>query len=97
MLLLCSQIYFLIRNLLDDSLEEVLIFDDSTYDRSRSKKLELLSRVFDHTTHKYLKGFRLLTLGWSDRNSFLGIAFALLSSAKEKNNATGYNYATQNS
>ena len=54
-------------------------------DRSRSKKVELLSRVFDHTTHKYLKGFRLLTLGWSDGNSFLGIDFALLSSAKEKN------------
>ena len=27
----------------------------------------------------------MLTLGWSDGNSFLGIDFALLSSAKEKN------------
>jgi len=70
---------------LDDSSEEVLIIDDSTYDRSRSKKVELLSRVFDHTTHKYLKGFRLLTLGWSERNSFLGVDFVLLSSAKETN------------
>lgn len=84
-LLLSSRIYFLIKNLLDDSSEEVLIFDDSTYDRSRSKKVELLSRVFDHSTSKYLKGFRFLTLGWSDGNSFLGIDFALLSSAKEKN------------
>ena len=84
-LLLSSRIYFLIKNLLNDSSEEVLIFDDSTYDRSRSKKVELLSRVFDHSTSKYLKGFRLLTLGWSDGNSFLGIDFALLSSAKEKN------------
>ena len=49
-----------------------------------SKKMKLLSRVFDHTTKKYLKGFRMLTLGWSDGNSFLGINFALLSSAKEK-------------
>jgi len=79
-----SRIYLIIKKLLDDSSEEVLIFDDSTYDRSRSKKVELLSRVFDHTTHKYLKGFRLLTLGWSDGNSFLGIDFALLSSTKEK-------------
>ena len=85
MLLLCSKIYCLIKNLLDNSSEEVLIFDDTTYDRSRSKKVELLSRVFDHTTHKYIKGFRLLTLGWSDGNSFLGIDFTLLSSAKEKN------------
>ena len=84
-ILFSSRIYLIIKNLLDDSSEEVLIFDDSTYDRSRSKKVELLSRVFDHSTHKYLKGFRLLTLGWSDGNSFLGIDFTLLSSAKEKN------------
>jgi len=84
-ILLSRKIYRIIKNLLDDSSEEVLIFDDSTYDRSRSKKVELLSRVYDHSTHKYLKGFRLLTLGWSDGNSFLGIDFALLSSAKKKN------------
>ena len=45
----------IIRNFLDDSSEEVLILDDSTYDRNRSKKVELLSRVFDHTNMKYLK------------------------------------------
>ena len=78
-ILISSRIYLIIKSFLDDSSEEVLIFDDSTYDRSRSKKVELLSRVFDHTTHKYLKGFRLLTLGWSDGNSFLGLDFALLS------------------
>ncbi len=83
-ILLTRRIYHIIKNLLDDSSEEVLIFDDSTYDRSRSKKVELLSRVYDHSTHKFLKGFRLLTLGWSDGNSFLGIDFALLSSAKKK-------------
>jgi DDE superfamily endonuclease len=84
-LFLFGRIYMIIRNLLDDSSEEVLILDDSTYDRNRSKKVELLSRVFDHTNMKYLKGFRMLTLGWSDGNSFLGIDFALLSSANENN------------
>ena len=85
-LILFSKIYLLIRRLLDEnSPEEVLIFDDSPYDRSRSKKVELLAKVFDHSTMKYLKGFRLLTLGWSDGNSFLGIDFALLSSAKQNN------------
>nr|WP_320013425.1 transposase [uncultured Desulfobacter sp.] len=82
---LCRRIYFIIRKLLDDSSEEVLIFDDSTYSRNRSKKVELLSRVFDHTDMKYIKGFRMLTLGWSDGNSFLGLDFALLSSADKKN------------
>ena len=84
-ILLSRKIYRIIKNFLDDSSEEVLILDDSTYDRSRSKKVELLSRVYDHSTHKFLKGFRLLTLGWSDGNSFLGIDFALLSSAEKKN------------
>ena len=85
LLIVSNQIYIIISHFLDDSSEEVLIFDDSTYDRSRSKTVELLSRVFDHTTGRYLKGFRMLTLGWSDGNSFLGIDFALLSSAKKKN------------
>ncbi len=53
-LLLCSRIYVLIKNLLDDSSEDVLIIDDSTYDRSRSKKVELLSKVYDHCTGKQL-------------------------------------------
>jgi len=86
---LFSRIYLLITHLLDNASEEVLIIDDSPYDRSRSKKVELLARVFDHSTKKFIKGFRLLTLGWSDGNSFLGIDFALLSSAEEKNRYTG--------
>lgn len=78
------RIYLNIGGLRDDESEEVLIFDDSTYDRSRSKKVELLSKVFDHSTKKYLKGYRMLTLGWSDGNSFLGVDFALLSSPKKE-------------
>lgn len=63
----------------------VLVVDDSLYSRSRSKSVELLARVRDHVAHKYVKGFRMLTLGWSDGNTFLPLAFTLLSSAKEKN------------
>lgn len=84
-LLFFSKIYFIIIKFLDNSSEEVLILDDSPYERNRSKKVELLARVYDHVKHRYMRGFRMLTLGWSDGNSFLGIDFALLSS-KEKNN-----------
>ena len=49
------------------------------------KKLSFYPEVFDHSDMKYIKGFRMLTLGWSDGNSFLGIDFALLSSADKKN------------
>jgi hypothetical protein len=71
--------------LTSDQRESVLIIDDSPYDRSRSKKVELLSRVFDHSAGRYIRGFRLLTVCWSDGVSCLPLDFALLSSAKQTN------------
>ena len=65
--------------------KDVFIVDDSLFDRSRSKKVELLARVFDHCSMKYRSGFRLLTLGWSDGNSFLPVSHGLLSAADDKN------------
>ncbi len=47
--------------LTDDNRQDVFIIDDSLFERSRSKKTELVSRVFDHCTMTYKKGFRLLT------------------------------------
>lgn len=44
----------------------VLIIDDSMFERNRSKKVELLTKVYDHAKHAYKFGFRMLTLGWSD-------------------------------
>lgn len=70
--------------LTDQGREKVLIFDSSTYDRSRSKKVELLAWIFDHTVGKSLRGFSLLTLGWSDGFSFLPLDFVLGSSAHKK-------------
>ncbi len=64
---------------------KVLIADDTLYRRNRSKHVELLSRVFDHTDRRYYRGFRMLTLGWSDGISFLPVSCALLASSKEKN------------
>ena len=69
--------------------EKVLIFDDSTYDRSRSKVVELLAWVFDHNSGTSLKGFKLLTLGWSDGASFLPLDFILCSSAKADKRVQG--------
>ena len=40
----------------------VLIIDDSMFERNRSKKVELLAKVYDHAKHKYRFGFRMLTL-----------------------------------
>lgn len=84
LLLLVTAIIHGINQLTSDDRVTVLIVDDSLYNRSRSKKVELLSRVFDHTTHKFIKGFRMLTIGWSDGTTFLGAAFSLLTSRYEK-------------
>ena len=70
--------------LTDGEREKVLIFDSSTYDRSCSKKVELLAWVFDHTLGKSLRGFNMLTLGWSDGFSFIPLDFVLGSSANAK-------------
>ena len=63
----------------------VLILDDSMFERSRSKKVELLAKVYDHAKHKYCFGFRMLTLGWSDGSTFLPVNSILLSSEKKRN------------
>lgn len=67
---------------------KVLIIDDSSYDRNRSKKVELLAKCFDHASQKmrFYKGFRMLTLGWSDGATFMPIDFSLLSSKKAQIN-----------
>jgi hypothetical protein len=69
--------------------EKVLVIDDSTYDRGRSKVVELLAWIFDHNSGRNLKGFKLLTLGWSDGASFLPLDFILLSSANAKKRVQG--------
>ena len=63
----------------------VLIIDDSMFERNRSKKVELLAKVYDHAKYAYKFGFRMLTLGWSDGSTFLPVSGVLLSSENKKN------------
>ena len=65
--------------------KNVLIIDDSMFERNRSKKVELLAKAYDHANHRYRFGFRMLTLGWSDGSTFLPVNSVLLSSANKKN------------
>lgn len=62
--------------------ETAFIFDDSMFERNRSKAVEMLARFKDHATGVFYKGYRMLTMGWSDGHSFVPMDFALLSSAK---------------
>jgi hypothetical protein len=71
-------------NLTGDERVNVFIVDDTPFARNRSKKTELLSRVYDHSKKVYLLGFRLLTLGWSDGTTFMPVNSCLLSSENAK-------------
>ena len=84
LLLLGARLYGFFNRLTDEKRDSVLIVDDSPYDRSRSKMVELLSRVWDHSSGRFLKGFRMLTVCWSDGISCLPMDFALLSSSDAK-------------
>jgi hypothetical protein len=42
----------------------------------------MLARFKDHATGAFYKGFRMLTMGWSDGHSFVPVDFTLLSSSK---------------
>ena len=70
--------------LTDRSRFKALVLDDSVIERSRSKAVELLAFVFDHVIGKSVRGFNLLTLGWTDGFSFIPVAFNMLSSAKQE-------------
>ena len=85
LLLLVSKIIAHFSKLTDSKRVKVFVLDDSIVTRNRSKSVELLARVYDHVTHKYQKGFTMLTLGWSDGYSFLPVDFAMLSSPNKSN------------
>lgn len=84
-MLLASNVIIYLKKLTSESRDTVFIIDDSLYSRNSSSKVELLAKVFDHASHKFVKGFRMLTLGWSDGASLVPVSFNLLSSRKDKN------------
>lgn len=71
-----------VENLTSDKRETAFIIDDSMFERNRSKAVEMLARFKDHATGAFYKGYRMLTMGWSDGHSFIPVDFALLSSLK---------------
>jgi hypothetical protein len=77
LLKLAMKVITVLELLTSEEREKVLVADDSDYDRARSKKVELLAKIFDHNSGKYLKGFKLLTLGWGDGVTFMPLDFVL--------------------
>ncbi|MHB1922902.1 MAG: hypothetical protein ACYCOO_11780 [Chitinophagaceae bacterium] len=53
-----------------------MIVDDTTLDKT-GKKMELIGKVFDHCSHSYQLGMKVLTLGWWDSKSFIPLDFSI--------------------
>ena len=64
---------------------------EALHHAARRKAVELLAFVFDHVIGKSVRGFNLLTLGWTDGFSFIPVAFNMLSSAKQEKRFQGIN------
>jgi len=67
--------------LTDEQHPRVLIIDDSSYKRNRSKAVEYLGQQHDHNQNQYYRGFRMLTLAWSDDHSCVPCEFELLTNS----------------
>jgi hypothetical protein len=63
----------------------VLIFDDSLYKRTGGKGTDLCAKVFDHNDHKMRNGFRMMTGGWSNGETYIPFSQVLLSTRKKEN------------
>lgn len=85
LLLLAARISTVFYLLTEDDQRKVLIIDDTTYERPHSRKVELLARVHDNCRKRFTRGFKMLTLAWSDGVSTVPLDFALLSSRKSSN------------
>lgn len=71
--------------LTDENRRNAFVIDDTIFERNGSRKVELLAKVYDHARHRFTRGFRMLTLGWSDGVTFLPINSCLLSTENQQN------------
>jgi hypothetical protein len=55
---------------------ECFILDDSTVEKT-GYKIELIGKVFDHVLGRTVLGYKMLTLGYWDGKTFIGIDFSL--------------------
>ena len=74
---------------------KALIFDDSPIEKS-GKKIEVVNKMHDHVTGRYLFGYKILVCGYWDGDNFIPVDFSLhrerggeLDKARSKRNRAG--------
>ncbi len=83
--LLSRKVADTVEPLTDADRVNAFVVNDSLFERTSCKKTELESMVFDHVSMKYRKGYRLMTLGWTDGSTYLPVNSSLPASSKESN------------
>lgn len=81
LLLLAAKVTSAFDHLTSPERVKAFVLDDSVISRNRSKKVELLAKIYDHVDHRFKRGFSMLTLGWTDGYSFVPVGFNMLSSS----------------
>ncbi len=78
MLLFFKQIHTLIKTKSDEDTGEskCLVIDDTLLEKT-GKTIEFIGKVFDHCTHRYQLGMKVLTLGYTDGKTFLPMDFSI--------------------
>ena len=79
------------RKLTSDERRSALVIDDTPQYRDRSKKVEVLATCYDHAEERYYKGHTLLTMGWTDGQTFIPVDYRVLSASDDKNLIYGSN------
>ena len=85
LLKLAQRVFFFIDGLTSKKRLTAIVIDDSPLKKNRSTFVELLAKVYDHVSHVYFKGFRFLTIGWTDGDTFIPLQGRCLSSPNERN------------
>ena len=65
--------------------KNVLVIDDSMFERELPKRCGAAGKAMTTQTTDTCFGFRMLTLGWSDGGTFLPVNSVLLSHENKKN------------
>lgn len=74
-----------IRPLTNEDRCDCFVIDDSPIMKRGFEHTQLVANVWNHVDMKYMKGYRMLTLGWTDFASYFPIMERLLSSKEDKN------------
>lgn len=68
----------------EDGQTAALVIDDTLYMRRRGKGTELCAQVFDHTDGKLRTGYRMITGGWTNGETFIPFEQHLLTTNKKE-------------